>query len=156
MILIDEQLSWLTVRRELQIVYIWSGRCHCYLKTPSSFVSLKSGMVLPFSYELVINLPGIVWERKNFWENANNHQLQPVVSIQRRASSWRWVLGQQQNSQVPVREWVFCRWSIQGERSSVATFIEGRPVWWYVHVHSFCIVFSQLICYNALLSNEWN
>ena len=25
----DEVLVWLSVRREVQIVYMWSSRCHC-------------------------------------------------------------------------------------------------------------------------------
>jgi len=57
----------------------------------------------------VMVIIGIIRERKNLWEDANNHRSQPVVGVQRRTSSRRWVLGQQQNAQVSVRERVFCR-----------------------------------------------
>jgi len=45
----DEVLVWLSVWSEVQMICIWSSWCHCH---PSSFVSLKSRMVLPFWYWL--------------------------------------------------------------------------------------------------------
>ena len=36
----------------MQIVYIWSSRCHCVPQTPSSPASFKSRLVLPFWYRL--------------------------------------------------------------------------------------------------------
>jgi len=38
----DEVLAWLSVWRDLQMIYIWSSRCHC---PPSSLASLKSRLV---------------------------------------------------------------------------------------------------------------
>ena len=43
---------WLSVWIEVQIVCIWSSRCHCHPKTTSSLAALKSRLVLPFRYRL--------------------------------------------------------------------------------------------------------
>ena len=37
----DELLAWLSVWNELQIVCIWSSRCYCHPKTPSSLASVN-------------------------------------------------------------------------------------------------------------------
>ena len=48
----DEVLVWLPVWSEVQIVCIWSSRCHCHPQTPSSLALFKSRLVLPFWYRL--------------------------------------------------------------------------------------------------------
>ena len=47
----DEVLAWLSVWSKVQMICIWSSWCHCH---SSSLVSVKSGMVLPFSYRLIL------------------------------------------------------------------------------------------------------
>ena len=37
----------------MQIVCMWSNRCHCHPKIPSSLASFKSKLVSPFWYRLV-------------------------------------------------------------------------------------------------------
>ena len=49
----DEVLVLLSVWIEVQIVCIWSTWYHCHPKTPSSFASYKSRLVLPFWYWLI-------------------------------------------------------------------------------------------------------
>ena len=44
----DEVLVWLSVWSEVQVVCIWSSRCHCNPQTPSSLASFKSRLVLAF------------------------------------------------------------------------------------------------------------
>jgi len=43
-------LVWLSVWSKVQVVCIWSSRCHCRRTTPSSLDSFKSRLVLPFWY----------------------------------------------------------------------------------------------------------
>jgi len=55
---------WLSVWIEVQIVCIWSSRCHCHPKTPSSLASLKSRLVLPFWYwltQVVLEMRQLNW-----------------------------------------------------------------------------------------------
>ena len=47
-----EVLVWLSIWSEMQIVCIWSSWCHCIRKPPSSLVSFKSRLDLPFWYRL--------------------------------------------------------------------------------------------------------
>jgi len=48
----DEVLWWLSVWSDVHIVCIWSSWCSCHPQTPSSLVSFKSRLVLPFWYQL--------------------------------------------------------------------------------------------------------
>ena len=48
----------LSLWSKVQIVCVWSIWCHCHPKTPSSRVSFKSRLVLPFWYQAYPGCPG--------------------------------------------------------------------------------------------------
>jgi len=52
-------MVWLSVWSEVQIVCIWSSRCHCHHKIPPSHASFKSKLVFTF----LVRLAQVVLEK---------------------------------------------------------------------------------------------